>query len=145
MKYGYVPSDIAVFAEDQALILLVEVKRADPSSPEWAAKVRRDTLDYRRNVPPYFLVVAPDAAYLWSGTGDQPDYILNIEEILRHYVERIGSTTRKLGRDALELTAGIWLRDLTIGIAPPEATEPLRPTGLLEEIDRGRIEFPAFA
>lgn len=78
MAYAYVPSDIAVFAQDEALILLVEVKPTERTTAEWAAQVRRDTLQYRRNVP-------------------------------------------------------------------PESMEPLRPTGLLEEIDNGRMKFLSVA
>jgi hypothetical protein len=142
-----VSADIVVYDEYGRIVLLAEVKALPKTTRHWAMETRSEALRLTRDfVPPYFFVIASDFSYLWTSPSSPdaaPDASISTQELFREYLDAVGSNAVDLAPSALELLAGIWLRDLTNGHT--RAPVPPQLSGLAAAVDNGRIDFPAAA
>ena len=142
-------ADISVFDEFGQTLLLAEVRTPDfPTTPEWAAAVRKDITQRMKGfVPPYFLVVSRDNSYLWispAAPEAPPDIQISSEELLSDYLRPIDSTAATIVGSALELVVGFWLQDLTYGKRTASRSLPGH-INLPAAAENGRIEFATAA
>lgn len=115
-------ADIAVYAQDGTLQLVVEVKNKAGASAEWVAQMRRDLLAYSV-IPksPYFLLALPDFFHLWKNAWQDdrfvpadapPDYTIEAAEALAAYLDGPALSLNTISEDGLELLVISWLDDL---------------------------------
>lgn len=145
-------ADIAIYGQDGQPKLLVEVKNKRGTSPQWAARLRRNMYAHGR-LPhvPYFLLALPDRFYLWRNVAEtyepvEPQYSADAQPLLRPYFERSGVSSDNVTENGLELAISTWLEKLARGYdrpVIPEAEEWLRTSGLLDAIKGGRVEVQA--
>jgi hypothetical protein len=143
-----IPADIALYDEYGQIVLLAEVKALPETTARWAAEGRNEVLRLTRGfIPPYFLVIARDFSYLWTSPASRralPDGSISTQELFREYLDDIGSNATDLADSALELLAGIWLRDVTRGATRAGGVPP-QLSDLASAAENGRIAFAAAA
>ena len=142
-------ADIAVYGRDGLLKLLVEAKGKQGASSEWAARLRQNMYAHGQ-LPhvPYFLLALPDRFYLWREVEDlhmpiMPHYRADALPLLRPYLERAGTPSRKMTEQGLELAVSAWLEKLVGNhgqLASPQGGQWLHTSGLLDAIRGGRVE-----
>lgn len=151
-------ADIAVYAPDNILKLVVEVKNRPGASSDWAARMLRNLLVHGMIADaPYFLLTLPDYFYLWkapyhsaldarghNGDGVEPDFKIVAAEALAPYLERVPFSPDDISEQGMELLISSWLADLVDDLALPEgAGSPdmswLFDSGLYEAIRGGRV------
>jgi hypothetical protein len=141
--------DLAVFNRDDQLVLVVEVKNKLNTSPEWAARLRRNILAHGifPNAP-YFLMVFPDRFYLWTNADTkyedvEPTYTINARPILQPYFEQSGVTADQISGQSLELIVASWLGELIHSDKTPEelseSQQWLIDSGLYAAVAGGRL------
>jgi len=141
-------ADIVVRSSNNDIKLIVEVKGQGRSSPDWAAKFRRNLLMH--NVIPkseYFLLALPDFLYLWrkADTSDvvPPDYIARTFNVLKKYLTSLDAEPKYIAEEGLQLALTSWLRDATFSPnrAPgdSDAYKLLVESGLLDAIDKAEV------
>lgn len=147
-------ADIAVRDPEGTLELVVEVKSRSGRSEGWAARTLRNLLVHGA-LPraPYFLLVLPDAMYLWDDRdgklfsdprlqdgGRPPDYRADTSAALSPYLDGMPFALEELGGRSLEMVVASWLT----GVMNSEVREEpglrwLLDSGLYEAIRGGRI------
>ncbi len=110
--------DIAVYAKDDQLQLVVEVKSKSAATAEWAARMRRN-LAAHLAIPnaPFFLLALPDHFYLWRHLPSPlaivpPDYDIDPAPLLAPYVADGDRSLRAISEGGLTLAVLAWLTDL---------------------------------
>lgn len=151
-------ADIAVYAPDNTLKLVVEVKNRPGASSRWAARMLRNLLVHGMIADaPYYLLALPDVFYLWKNpnlsapnsrdyNGDEvePDFEIDAAEALAPYLERTPFSPDDVSEYGLELLISSWLTDLvddpglSKGTAAPDLGW-LFDSGLYEAIRGGRV------
>ena len=142
-------ADIAIYGRDGQLKLLVEAKSKMGTTPQWAARLRRNMLAHG-DFPsaPYFLIAFPDRFYLWRQRPAvpeivEPDLAVDASPVLRPFLERTSSPDIKVSERGLELAVSAWLDWVISGPQPDEISEDeqwVNTSGLLDAIRGGRVE-----
>ncbi len=107
--------DLAVYNQDNQLVLVVEIKNKLNTSSEWAEKLRRNMLAHGTfPKAPYFLMVFPDKFYLWTGAAAQvdeiqPTYNIDARPFLQPDFEQAGVSANDITGQSLELIVASWL------------------------------------
>jgi len=141
-------ADILVRSPDNDITLIVEVKARNQSSPEWAAKFRRNL--FINHVLPqskYFLLALPDFLYLWrNGNSSEdipPDYTARTFNVLQKYLTRFDTAPKYIAEEGLQLALTSWLRDAAFSSRRPtvgsDSYEFLVESGLLDAIDKAEV------
>jgi hypothetical protein len=138
-------------------IAAVDIRTKLGTTPEWAAKLRRNLLAHGGAVPArYFLVVTPDQVYLWDGSGTDPvelppTYVVDARPIFEPYFAAANLQPDRIRGSAFELVVDTWLAELTRtdssdiaqGAAP--ASDELLRSGMVDAIRNARLEYRAAA
>lgn len=121
--------DLAAYSRENQPVLVVEVKSKLDTTPEWAARLRRNILAHGifPNAP-YFLMVFPDRFYLWAHSladleAIAPAYVIDARPILQPYLEQAGITTEQVSEQSLELIVASWLNELIHTKKPPDEVD----------------------
>jgi len=140
--------DIAVYSPDGRLQLVVEAKSQQQTSPEWAARFRRNLLAHQA-IPPanYFLLAMPDHLYLWKNGVNQsearPDYEIPTWEVLGDYLGGRSEQPRRVWEESLQLALASWLNDVASSkreLRPDSGVDRLLvDSGLYEGIKSGEV------
>lgn len=146
-------ADLIVYSPDGVPQLAVEAKRKSNSSPESAAKMRRNLLVHA-SIPAtrYFLLAVPGRMYFWKDASPQqevaPDFEIETASVLRGYFDPTRVPPDTMSEQSLELAVAAWLADLTSGqtTAPGGAGQAwLQDSGLLNAIRSGFVQTDAAA
>ena len=142
--------DLTLYDRAGRLIAIAEVKNKQGTSPEWAAKFRRNMLVHGGySQADFFLLVTPDRLYIWKNASTaptlvQPTYELDAQPLFAPYFERAGISPSDISGQAFELVVAAWLGDLVRSEEQREAlTEGQRvlaDSGFLAAVRDGRIE-----
>jgi hypothetical protein len=137
------------------MTLAVEVKNKLRADPQWAAEWRRNIFAHGTYPhAPFFLMVFPDQAFLWTRSNEhldavRPDYVIDARPILQPFFDRAGVSPASISSGSLELIVDAWLSDLIHSDQPPDqlpdALRWLVESGLLEAIRGGRLEHEVAA
>ena len=113
------PVDLALYARNGQLTVIVEIKYILGTSRTWATKTRRNILAHGQscNVA-IFLIITPDRLFLWKNTGTNPaqippTYEVDMQSEFAPYFESTGLDPNHIRRHAFELLVGTWLSDVT--------------------------------
>jgi hypothetical protein len=138
-------ADIAVFAADYSLQLIIEIKTKINATPDWGMQYRRNLLVHQ-SLPksPFFMFVMPDQIFLWTNASLEveryPDYQLKTTVV---FGQSVVTDLQDISHDALELITRSWLHLLTIADLRTEALEPhqqwLLESGLYSAIFSGSV------
>ncbi|MYE00380.1 MAG: hypothetical protein F4Y03_03755 [Alphaproteobacteria bacterium] len=144
-------ADLGVYDSRGRLTAIAEVKAKLGTSADWAAKTRRNLLDYGAfGDAEFFLIVTPDKIYLWKDAGTSPDpvpptYVVDTESELGRYFRRTGIQPESISGHAFELLVSAWLSSVT---RSTEASTDdnripgwLAETGLPAAVRDGRVEY----
>jgi hypothetical protein len=145
-------ADLALYDRAGRLIAIAEVKNKQGTSPEWAAKFRRNMLVHGGySQADFFLLVTPDRLYIWKHAGStapflvQPTYELDAQPLFAPYFERAGISPSDISGQAFELVVAAWLADLVRSEEKREALTNgqriLAESGFLTAVRDGRIEY----
>lgn len=143
--------DLAAYSRENQLVLVVEVKSKLDTTPEWAARLRRNILAHGifPNAP-YFLMVFPDRFYLWAHSladleAIAPAYVIDARPILQPYLEQSGITTEQVSEQSLELIVASWLNELIHTKKPPDEVDHtwqwLVDSGLYYAVAGGSLDY----
>lgn len=142
--------DIAVFAPDGNLQLVVEVKSRRGVDAEWAIALRRNLYaDALLPDAPYFLLASPERLFLWkrsgeAGIADAPAYEISASPVLAPYFGEIRAHLDHISGYGFEMIVAAWLTDVINSDAPPKEhphAQWLIESGLYEIIKNGRVQF----
>ena len=144
-------ADLGVYDSRGRLTAVAEVKARLGTSADWAAKTRRNLLDYGAfGDTEFFLIVTPDKIYLWKDAGTDPipvppTYVGDTETELGRYFRGTGIPPESISGHAFELLVSGWLSNVT---RSPEAPEDdnrvpgwLAESGLPAAVRDGRVEY----
>jgi hypothetical protein len=141
-------ADILVRAQNDELKLFVQVKSGARSSADWAAKFRRNLVEYQL-IPKteYFLLALPDYLYLWKETNTleivPPDYIVRTFNVLQQYLGSSDVEPAHIAKEGLHMALVGWLHRLIFPAKRPpagsDAYKFLVESGLLDAIDNGEV------
>ena len=141
--------DLAAYGKDGQLALVVETKSRLHTSPDWAARMRRNLFSH--GIVPrseYFMLAMPDNLYLWRDNmaGNEiaePDYIINAKPLFKRYLNVAIEDAIALSDESLEILVGSWIRDLMARGLSDDLPEPQRSmlikSGLVDAIKGGRV------
>ena len=143
-------ADLAVYDSRGRLTAIAEVKNKLGTSADWAAKTRRNLLDYGDfgNVG-FFLIVTPDKIYLWKDAGTAPvvvppTHVADTGPEFEHYFKGIGTDREHVSRHAFELIVSGWLGKVVYfsDVAEDYGHIPdwISESGLLDAVKDGRME-----
>ncbi len=142
--------DISVHSRNGQLVLVVEVKSKLNTSPEWAARLRRNILAHGTfPKASYFLMAFPDRFYLWTNAHLQldqvlPTYTIDAFPILQPYFEQAGVTFGKISEQSFELIISSWLQEIVYAEKPLETVEQsqgwLINSGLYDALTGGKVD-----
>ena len=142
--------DFSVHDHHGQLVLAVEVKGTLNTSPEWAAKLRRNIFAHGTfPEAPFFLMVFPDKLYLWTNTPIQkdpvlPNYIIDASPIFQPYFDQAGIASMHISGQNLELIVSSWLGEIIYGESATtimdESQQWLINSGLCEALHGGKID-----
>lgn len=145
--------DLVGYDRDDQLTLVVEVKKKQDASLEWATRLRRNILahDTFPNAP-FFLLALPDRFYLWKNgiknhVASNPTYAIDAKPVLKPYLERAGVEVEQISGQSLELIIAAWLNEI-VRKKPNEfdASERwLIESGLYDALVGGRLKYEAMA
>lgn len=110
--------DLVGYDSDNQLALVVEVKKKQNASLDWATQLRRNILAHG-TLPntPFFLLALPDRFFLWKN-GDKnhetsdPAYTIDAKPVLMPYLERAGVKAEQISHQSLEIIIAAWLSEL---------------------------------
>ena len=147
--------DIAVYNRDDQLALVVEVKNRLNTSPEWAARLRRNILAHGTfPKAPYFLLAFPDRFYLWTDTDGQfevtdPNYTIDARPLLQPYFQQMGVTAAEVSSQSLEFIVSSWLGNIVHSGDLNNHAEPLpnwlAESGLQQAVAHGSLNYEVVA
>jgi hypothetical protein len=148
-------SDIVAFDRSGELALLVEVKNKRGTTPEWAAKMRRNM--YAHGLlpkAPFFLLALPDRFYFWRNASPteelaEPTLQVDSSPFLQPYFEKAGVSSEDVTGKSFELIVTAWLSHV-LGADGPEDLrdrnqEWVLTSGLFNSLAGGRLELEAAA
>ncbi len=148
-------ADIALYDQNDRLVLAVEVKNKLNASVEWAARLRRNIFAHGLlSDMAFFLLATPDRFFLWKDAGadltlSEPTYIIDSRPILSPYFERAGVTADDISSNSLELIIVSWLSVLTFSAETMEtlngSTTWLTDSGLINAVAGGHLGGEVFA
>jgi len=149
--------DLVLYQPNGLPIAAVDIRAKLGTTPEWAAKLRRNLLAHGGAVPAlYFLVVTPDRVYLWKGSGTEPaelppTHVVDAGPVFQPYFAAAKLDPSSVRGPSFELVVDTWLAELTRTDSEaleqrsvPTSDELLR-SGLVEAIRNARLEYPAAA
>lgn len=145
-------ADILVRSPNNDIQLIVEIKGRAHSSPDWAAKFRRNLIAHDAiPVSKFFLLALPDFLYLWrNGNSTEvvpPDYTVKTLSVLQKYLTRLEAAPKYIGEEGLQLALTSWLREATLpSRRPPVGSDSyilLVESGLLDAIDNAEVTAQA--
>lgn len=141
-------ADIAVYDQNDDLVLIVEAKLQQKTDVIWAAKFRRNLLvhGFLPNAR-FFLLALPDRFYLWKDspfpTENAPSYVLDALPIIQPYLERAAVKIDTVTETGFQLLLMSWLFSLTTFDPDREMLSSeltwLAESGLLAAIKRGNV------
>jgi hypothetical protein len=145
--------DLVGYDRDDQLALVVEVKKKQDASLDWATQLRRNILAHGTfpNAP-FFLLALPDRFYLWKNgvknqeTGD-PTYAIDAKPMLKPYLERAGVDAEQISSQSLEFIIAAWLSELAYK-KPNEldfSERWLVESGLYDALAGGHLEYEVLA
>jgi hypothetical protein len=146
-------ADLALYDRDGQLTAVVEIKNKIGTSPEWAAKLRRNILAHGGfRSADFFLLITPDRLYVWQGAGEtpvavEPTFQIDARPLLQPYFDRAGLDSTAVSGQAFELLVAAWLSDL-MRLRSPEPREQeswLADSGFLGAVRDGRVEYEVAA
>ena len=149
--------DLILYHPNGWPIAAVDLRTKMGTTPEWAAKLRRNLLGHGGSVPArYFLVIPPDRLYLWDGSGTEPaelppTHVVDASALFRPYFDAANLDPEAIRGTAFELVVDTWLAELTradsaaIEQGAVPASEELLRSGFVEAIRNARLEYPAAA
>jgi hypothetical protein len=112
------PEDVAVYAPDAKLQLVVKIKKRLGTSAEWVTRMYQNMRTYAL-LPnsPYLLFAFPDFFYLWKNAlpvseSNPPDFTIETQEILKPYLDLSYVSLEDINEYSLELLVTSWLEDL---------------------------------
>lgn len=151
-------ADIAVYAPDSTLRLVVEVKNRPGASSGWAARMLRNLLVHEMIASaPYYLLALPDVFYLCKnldhsrlnlhdlpGEEFEPDFEIATARVLAPYVDWPSFSPDDVSEPGLELLVSSWLTGLVndSGLSREAISPDLRwlfDSGLYDAIKGGRV------
>ncbi|GEM_PF-674354 len=120
--------DIAGYSSDKRMLLAVQVKTIRGTSPDWAVHFRRNLLSHPF-LPDatYFLIVTPDAIYLWKNNAPPdalPDYAIDGKEMLEAFANKLSLSLEGMSIYGFEMLVATWLQDLIFSDLSPETADP---------------------
>ncbi len=141
-------ADFVVYAQDDSIQLVAEVKSTRNGSAAWAAELRRN-LFVHATLPSahFFLLALPHQFFLWinNGAADAalPDYTIDSAIILTPFLGDQLPALDELSETGLELVVGAWLDAVTAGPLPSDlsvlAQAWLLDSGLYAAISNGTL------
>ncbi len=147
--------DIALYARNGQLTVVVEIKNILGTSRTWATQTRRNILAHGGSCDViYFLIVTPDRLYLWKNAGTNPaqippTYEVDMQLEFAPYFKSAGLEPNHIRGHAFELLVGAWLSDVTrSGKATGQFDNEcswLNKSGFRAAVKDGRIKFDAAA
>ncbi|MFB2918302.1 hypothetical protein [Aerosakkonema funiforme] len=148
--------DLTGYDCEGQLILLVEIKSRRHTSPEWAAKFRRNILAHGVFPKvPYFLMVFTDKFYLWADEEarldeSEPNYVIDARPIFQPYFEKAGiKSDREISEESLELIFSSWFTNIIYSQELPNGADEsqrwLIDSGLYAAIAGGSLQHEAGA
>ena len=147
--------DIALYARNGQLMVVVEIKNILGTSRTWATQTRRNILTHGGSCDViYFLIVTPDRLYLWKNAGTNPaqippTYEVDMQLEFAPYFKSAGLDPNHIRGHAFELLVGAWLSDVTRSEkATGEIANDrswLNKSGFRAAVKDGRIKFDAAA
>jgi hypothetical protein len=137
--------DISVYAPDNTLKMVVEVKYRRGANQQWASHFRRNLLAHSQ-LPPadYFLLVLPEWAYLWRdelGLEAPPTLQISTDEIVG--TSTSGKAPVPADEQTLELAVKGWLNAVT-SMTREAATQRYHwvvTSGIFDGIRGGHVEY----
>lgn len=154
-------ADIAVYAPDGSLQLIVEVKNRPDASTDWAARMFRN-MTVHSAIPdaPFFMLALPDTFYLWENRPYafsqrsrlaediiDPDYEIDAHQALAPYMDGAVVSLQNLSEQGLELLVASWLTNLLNSDLTENAVSGdldwLFGSGLYNAIKRGSLATEA--
>ena len=146
-------ADLALYNGNGRLTAVAEVKNRFGTSPNWAAKTRRNILAHGGQWgSDFFLLITPDRLYVWKDAGIDPierlpTYEADTGRIFAPYFENAGIDPRQVSGQAFELVVAAWLSDLTRSSDTPKELTCnqgwLDESGFRAAVRDGRIEYEA--
>ena len=145
--FGSYHADVVIWAPDDRVIAVVEVKNREQLTQDVAITFHRSLIADGRLNPHvlYFLFVSQDTGFLWdqrSGTRPfaEPDAVFPMGPVVAHYVPWFTQAER-LGSVELEFAVARWLEDLARRLPerPPEADAFFAGTEFVEAIQGARV------
>jgi len=141
--------DIVAYSRDHRRMLVVDCKMSKESSPESAARLRRNLMQHELlDEAPFFLLAFPTGLFLWKGeakSDELPAFSAPAKPVLRTYLGKAAEDDANIRRASLEIALCSWLSDLVIGVRTPEANNEadqiLVQSGLYEQIRHGEVRF----
>ncbi len=147
--------DLAIYNQNNQLMLVVEIKNKLNTSAEWAAQLRRNILAHGTfPKAPYFLMVFPDRFYLWTGAAaqldqSQPTHNIDARPILQPYFVQTGVSANQITSQSLELIVTSWLSKIINSEKVPEEIDDsqrwLIESGLYAAVAGGHFDHEAVA
>ncbi len=146
-------ADFALYDREGRLVAVAEVRNKFGTSPEWAARLRRNLLAHGgASSADYFVLITPDRLYLWKDAGSDvapvtPDHEIDARPIFGPYFERSGLRPDEVSGHAFELVAAAWLADLMRTGAGEFADEAdaLHASGFVAAVRGGRVAYEVAA
>lgn len=141
------PFDFAIYGPDDQLVAVFEAKSSLGTDASWAARYRRNLLQYLGPFPAkYFGMVTPEHLYLWRNspedTGEAAPHV--VHDIRGELAEVMGrKIVEPLTGPAFELLVSSWLHRMTL--PQPSNNDSLSAIGLRRGIEGGRIALEAAA
>jgi hypothetical protein len=142
------PENVAVYAPDAKLQIVVKIKKRLGTSVEWVSRMYQDMRTYAL-LPnsPYFLFAFPDFFYIWKNyalsmsESNTPDYTIETKEVLKSYLDLSMVSLKDVNEYTLELLVTSWLEDLVkskVSLEIP-AFQWFKDSGLYEAIKNGSV------
>ncbi len=146
-------ADLALYDARGRLTAIAEVKNRLGTSPEWAARTRRNILAHGGQwKSDFFLLITPDRLYVWKDAGNDPiesppNHIADLRPTFAPYFDNVGLNPRNVSGEAFELLVAAWLSDLTrLSRASKDRASHqdwLDESGFSTAVRDGRIEYEA--
>ena len=147
-------TDFAVYNRNRRLTAIVEVKTKLGTTPDWAARTRRNILAHGPSIDTdFFLLVTPDRLYVWkdanaSTTPTLPAHEVDTQTQFQPYFQSANVDPKQVSGHAFELIVWTWLSDLTRTEDNTQHSDDstwITQSGLRSALNGGRVEHQAFA
>jgi hypothetical protein len=143
--------DVIAYDQSGRVILLAEAKSRVGTSPEWAARFRRNMLSHG-TLPQalFFLIATPERLYFWkqdhpSASDEPPDFTIDATREFKPYFDKLEKPSRAVSEQALEMLVLSWLTEIARTGDARTANDPsmrwLSESGLIDSLEKARIEM----